>query len=205
MRAVLQVIWRGVQQFEHHGWVFVVSNLFAAVISLPLITLPLALAGLSYVSHTAQTTPAAHIDEFWIGVRKYWKQGLIVGVINFLIFGVIIANYVFFIDQAGILFVILRLAWFSIVLVWIAVQLYLWTILEEMETPTLREGLRNAGVMILRNPGFSFLLAFIILIFVLISVALFAVWALVAPSIVACIGTAATLDRLAVYRTQQQH
>ncbi|MBX3080963.1 MAG: hypothetical protein KF716_04965 [Anaerolineae bacterium] len=203
MRAVIQVLWRGVMQFEHHGWVFVVSNLFAAILALPLVTLPLALAGLSYVSHTAQTTPAAHIDEFWIGVRKYWKEGLIVGILNFAIFGVIIANYIFFLDQAGILFVVLRLMWFVIMLLWIAVQLYLWTILEEMEMPTLREGLRNAGVMIVRNLGFSLLLAFIILIFVLVSVALFAVWALVTPSLIACIGTAATLDRLAVYRAQQ--
>lgn len=203
MRAVIQVLWRGVMQFEHHGWVFVVSNLFAAILALPLVTLPLVLAGLSYVSHTAQTTPAAHIDEFWIGVRKYWKEGLIIGVLNFAIFGVIIANYIFFLDQAGILFVVLRLMWFVIMLLWIAVQLYLWTILEEMETPTLREGLRNAGVMIVRNLGFSLLLAFIILIFVLVSVALFAVWALVTPSLIACIGTAATLDRLAVYRAQQ--
>jgi hypothetical protein len=203
MRNVASVLWRGVQNFEHHGWVYVIANLLGVIIALPIVTLPWVLAGLSYLSHTAQTTPAAHIDELWIGLRKYWREGVIVGVLNTLFFGMTLFNFVSYLDVPGLGAVALRIVWFVMVLLWIAVQLYLWPLLEEMEHPNLMDGFRNAGVMITRHPGFSLLLALIILVFVMTSLALFAVWALVTPSMISCIGTTAVRDRLAAYRAAQ--
>lgn len=204
MKAIFQVIWRGVAQFEHHGWIYVISNLFAVIVMLPIVTMPLAFAGLSYLSHAAQTSPTAHIDEFWHGLRKYWRQALIVGVANLAFGMVLIGNFVLYLDQANLLLAMLRVMWLTAFLVWVCLQLYLWPLMEEMERPSLREGLRNAAVMMIRHPLFSLGLTVILVGFAAISLALFAVWALVAPSLIACISTTAVLDRLALYRAAKQ-
>ncbi|MFN8421614.1 MAG: hypothetical protein U0528_20565 [Anaerolineae bacterium] len=206
LKDVLRVLWRGIMQFEHHGWVYVIANLFAVLISIPLITLPLAFAGLSYMSYQAQTSPAAHVDEFWAGVRKYWRHALLVGLVDVVFFAVLAVNFAYFLDRAGVLIVALRIFWLIALLLWACVQFYLWPLLEEMDQPSLRDGVRNALVMILRNPGFSLLFSAIMVLFFLISIALFAVMMLVTLSLIACLSTTAVRDRLSSYRaTQKQH
>lgn len=205
-KDVFRVLWRGIMRFEHHGWVYVIANLFAVLISIPLITLPIAFAGLSYMSHQAQTTPAAHVDEFWAGVRKYWRQGLLVGLVDAVFLTVLAVNFMFYLDQAGMLIAALRVFWLIALLLWACVQFYLWPLLEEMEQPSLRDGVRNAFVMILRHPGFSLLFSAIMVLFFVVSIALFAVMMLVTLSLIACLSTTAVQDRLSLYRaTQKQH
>jgi hypothetical protein len=202
MSAALAVIWRGVKQFEHHGWIYVISNLFAAILALPIITLPLVFAGLAHLSYAAQTSPTAHIDEFWVGLRRFWWQALIVGAAN-VIFGIVlVGNFVLYADQPGLLpdllLTVLRCVWVVAFLIWVCVQLYLWPLLNAMERPSLRDGLRNAAVMLVRHPGFSLTLTLVSVLLSGISLALFVIWVLVTPGLIACISTAAVLDRLAL-------
>jgi len=200
--AALRVFWRSIVQFEHYGWLYVLANILSIALSLPIITAPAAFAGLSHMSHVSQTSSTTTIGEFWIGFRAALPRSIVIGLINLAIVVMLAVNIIYYSVQTGILFVFLRAIWLIILIGWLGIQLYLWPILDEMETPTLRGGLRNAGVMVLQNPVFSLMLLLMVGVFVVLSTVLLAPWMLVTNSILACIANAAVLDRLALVRAK---
>jgi uncharacterized membrane protein YesL len=201
----LRVLKRGIVQFEHYGWLYVMANLASVALSIPIVTSPAAYAGLSRLSHTAQTTPTASFTDYWEGFRAHFRRGLVVAVANIAILGVLWSNFASYRAQADWLFIMLRGAWIVILVVWFGVQLYVWPILEEMEQPNLREALRNSAVMMLQNPIFTLTLLVAVAIIAVISVALVIPLFLVTGSMIACVANAAVLDRLAIVRASRKH
>ncbi len=198
MIQALRVVWRGIVQFERYGWLYVLANLLAIALSLPIVTIPAAYAGLSRLTYTAQTTHTTEMSEFWAGFRAALWRGLVMGIVNLIIFGILAANFWTYRQQSSFLFVVLRAIWLIILMGWLMVQIYLWPILEAMEPATLRGGLRNAVLMVSFNPIFSLTLLAVVLVIVVISTLLAVPWLLMTGSLVACIATAAVRDRLAV-------
>lgn len=200
MLRALQVLWRAIVEFERYGWLYIVCNLFAALISIPVVTAPAAYAGLSRLSHAAQTSPTTDFSEFWSGVRQHLWQGSLMGIANIAIFGILWVNFASYGSRTDLLFVILRTMWAIVLVSWISLQLYVWPILEEMEQPDLRIGLRNAAIMALQNLGFTFVLLIGIALIVLLSTITAVPWLLLTGSLVACIANAAVIDRLSARR-----
>jgi uncharacterized membrane protein YesL len=196
MREPVRALWQGLAVFERYGHVFVVANLLAVLVSLPLITAPAALAGLARLAYSAHTGPAAHIDDFWAGFRANLGRGLLVALANVAVFGILWVNFSSYSQQSGAIFDALRFMWLIILVIWVCAQLYLWPILEAMERPALHMAYFNAGLMTLKNPFYSIVLLVGIAIIVLISTATVVPWALLTFSLIASIATAAVLDRL---------
>ncbi len=204
MSQALRVLWKGIVQFERYSWLYVSANIVSILLSIPIITAPAAYAGLSYLSHTAQTTATATFSDFWTGFRLYFWRGLIAGLANVVVLGMLWVNLIGYQTRTDPLFVVLRTLWILILFVWLGMQLYLWPMLEEMRHPTLYGGLRNAGVLILQNPGFTLALLAGVGILIVLSTMLIVPWILFTNSLIASIANAAVLDRLAIVRARAQ-
>lgn len=191
-------------QFELHGWVYILANIFCALLCVPVITAPAAFAGLSYLSHSAQTGPTVHPDYFWVGLRKHFRHGLLMGLANALLLTMLITNLNAYAGRSSLLFVSLRLIWLGTLGTWLCVQLYLWPMMEEMEQPTLRGALRNSALMALQNPLFTLTLLILILVTTILSALIVVPLVMITLSIIACTVNVAVLDRLARYRTARQ-
>jgi uncharacterized membrane protein YesL len=202
--AALRVLRRAIGQFEHYGWLYVIANLMSIALSLPLFTAVAAYAALSHLSHTAQTTQTATYSDFWAGFRTHLGRGIAIAAANVVILGMLWSNFVYYGSQTGALFVALRTMWLIILIVWLAIQVYLWPILEEMEQPNLRGAIRNAAVMMLQNPIFTVSLLGVMAVIALVSAALVIPWLLVTSSILACTANAAVIDRLDIVRGQRE-
>jgi len=202
MREALRALWRGINVFERFGPTFIIANVVALFCSIPLITLPAALGGLFRMGYVAQTSPTVHLDDFWQGFRAHFVRGLMLGMLNLLVIGILIANFSFFARQTGAVFVLLRLVWLIILLVWLAMQFYFWPILEEMEQPDVLKGLYNAAVMVLQNPYFTLVFLIGVLIILLVSVLVVVPLALLTLSMLSCISSAAVLNRLDAFRAR---
>ena len=200
MIAAGRVIWRGLVQFERYGWLYVAMNILTAVLSIPLITAPAAYAGLCHFSHTAQTSLTASFSDYWEGFRANLGRGIVVGIANIAIFGMLFSNSVYYASQTGLGFVALRIVWLTISVIAVCVNFYLWPILEEMEQPNLREGVHNALVMTLTNPIFTAQLLVVVMLLVSISMVTIVLLFLITGSLIACLSTAAVLDRFEQYR-----
>jgi hypothetical protein len=194
--AAFRVLWRGLGQFERYGYLFILANILAAALCLPIVTAPAAYAGLVRLSYTAQTGLTATMGDFWDGFRAALGRSVIMVLANLILFGILIANFATYRLRTDPLFITLRGVWLLIGIGWLLVQLYLWPMLEAMEPATLLGGLRNAGLMALKFPGFSLLLLALLLILAAISTALVVPWILITMSLFANVSTAAVRDRL---------
>jgi uncharacterized membrane protein YesL len=198
--AGLRAVWRGVVIFERFGWAFVVANLFAVLLSLLLLTAPLALAGLAHMAHAAQRAPTVHPDDFWRGVRRYLKEGLALGALNIAVWLVLYVNFAVYSQQTSALFWLLRGVWFIAALSWLLMLLYVFPLLEEMERQHLGTALYNAALMVMKNPFFSAAVLLCALLIVVGSALTVIPLILFTLSLLASIGSAAVLDRLARFR-----
>jgi uncharacterized membrane protein YesL len=202
LRSVGRVWWRGLTVFERYGHVFVITNMVAALLCLPLITAPAAFAGLCRLARSAHSAPSAAIEDFWSGFRTYFVHGLLVGLGAVALAFVAYTNFRTFALQSGPAFIALRLMWLAVLAVSFSALLYLFPLLERMERPNLWLGLRNAYLMTLKNPFFSFVFIVVVGLIVALSTALVVPWALVTLSLLASAATATVDDRLtAVHRT----
>lgn len=196
MIAAFKAFWRGLVVFERYGSTFVIANLCALLVSLPIITFPAAIAGLYHLAYVAHREPTCHLDDFWQGFRQNLSRGVIVGIVNILVVGILLVNFNTYRDQSGVPFAALRALWAFGLLIWIAANLYLWAILERMEQPKLHIAGYNAALMVAKSPAFTIIFMLLVMIVSVICSVLVVPFLLFAFSLLASISTAAVTDRL---------
>ena len=96
----------------------------------------------------------------------------------------------------------LETLWIVAAVVWLGMLLYTWPIYYEMQEPTVGGAMRNALVMVLRNPLFTLALLIVIALLAAISTLLVAAWLLLTWGAISAIANAAVLDRLERYRAR---
>lgn len=197
MLAALRSAWKGIVVFERYGHVFVVVNIVAAFLSLPVITIPAVWAGLARLARAAHDGPTCHIDDFWSGFRTYFWDGLVISAITFGLACVLYVNYTVYALQSGYLFTLLRAIWLTVFIVWMCTLFYLFPLMERMERPTLWVGLRNALLMTIKRGGTTLITLIIAGVVLLLSFTLVVPIALISLSLLASIATSAVDDRLA--------
>ncbi len=196
MLAGFRAAWRGLRHFNHRGYIYVWGNILWVVLSLPVITAPAAWAALVKMSFLTQTTPSGSVGDMWEAFRAYLRQGVIMGVVNIILVGVTVYNLAAYWNDNDTVFVVLRGLWFLILAVWLMVQFYMWPLYFAMKQPSLGGALRNAVVMVLLNPGFTLTVWIVVVLLVIVSTGFFVPLLLLTGGALACIATAAVLDRL---------
>jgi hypothetical protein len=197
MFAGLQAVWRALRHLNHRGYVYIWANLLWVVLSLPLVTAPAAWAGMVRMSYLAHTRPTADLRDLWDGFRQNLRRGLVIFVLNVVLVGVNISNLTAYAGQTGLLYDIGRSVWIGVLVVWAAIQFYLWPLLYEMKQPSLKGALRNAAVMVYLNPVFTLAVLACAALIALLSTVFFASWLLISGGALAAIANSAVFDRLA--------
>src|SRR4051794_9020817 len=114
MITALRVVWRGLGQFEHYSWLYVLMNILTIALSIPIITAPAAYAGLCHLSHTAQTGITASASDYWEGFRRQLGRGIIVGIVNAAVVVILWRNFIFYAGETSLIFYALRGVWLII-------------------------------------------------------------------------------------------
>lgn len=194
--ALYSVYRRAITHINLNGYIYIWANLLWIALSLPLITAPAAWAGLVHFSHTAQTRKRVNLSDFWDGFTANFWRGVVIGLITLCIIIVNVTNLLAYSTETDALTIVFRIVWVSAVLFWLSIQLYFWQILEEMESPTLIGGLRNAALMVIQNPMFTVGIWIGIVVLAILSTVFFPAWMLLTGSSFAILTTTAVLDRL---------
>ncbi|MCS6835580.1 MAG: hypothetical protein NZ750_06140 [Anaerolineae bacterium] len=191
-----RVLRRSVRHLNAQGYVLVWANVLWAVLTLPIVTAPLAWAALCHLCHAAQTRHQVTLAVFWEGWRLRWRPALGLGLFGGLMTTINITNLVSFSTGSPGLDSLLRGVWWTALILLGLVLLYAFPILEEMAQPRALSALYNALLLALRHWGLSLCLVVICSGIVMLSTIFLPAWLLLTGSAFATLANAAVLESL---------
>lgn len=151
-----QVIGSAFQDVWADLWTVLLVNLVWLLSNALIIPGPLATLGIFYYANRLAHGEVADLDDFWIGVRRYWKPAVGLGLINAVLMAVLIGDTLLTGWMGGTLLThYIQGLYLALLAIWMLVQLYAIPFLFEQQTPSVTQALRNGAVMLGRNVGFS--------------------------------------------------
>jgi len=192
----LRAGWRGLRHLFAQSHVYIWTNVLWFLLTIGIITAPLAWAGLCRMSYMALRQPSARLDDFKEGFKAHWKGGLLLGVIGLLFVIINMVNLMGYSRSINLQTSILRVIWLMALVGWFGIQLFAFPLLNAMEKPTLMGAYRNAAVMVFLNPLFSLSVGIVALLVVIISAIIPVALVLITGAALASIGNAAVQNRL---------
>jgi hypothetical protein len=195
MIAALRVVARAYRHLSGNGYLYVWANLAFLVLSLPIVTMPAAWAGLCRLGYGAIRQPNADWNDLIVGFREFVVRGAFMALLNAAVLFINVTNLLSYTGVSALDWG-LRLLWILILVAWFSIQFYLYPLYHAMQQPSLMGAFRNAAVMVLLNPVFTLTLSVILLVIWSISSVLFALWFVLTFAFMSVIANIAVQDRI---------
>ncbi len=118
------------ETFFRNFWKFVPINIVYNIISLPLITSGLAAAGITNVTRNiARDKHSFGLSDFFETIKKNWKQAIIFGIINTLVYITLLFDLYFFNSLSGNKAIIFLGIVFFLLLIYSFMNFFIWTLM----------------------------------------------------------------------------
>jgi hypothetical protein len=176
------------------------TNLLWAVLLSLLLVLPLPIVSgaICFVANQITRGNAVSWGTFATGLRRYWSKSLIVALINLVALILLASNLQFYgVILQGTWTNFALSIWIILGLYWLLVQIFWFPMILELESEKVFTALRNALLMVLVTPGFTLVLAILIVVIVVLSIFLTVPAALLMATLLMLIANHATRSRLA--------
>jgi len=173
-------------------WVVWLSNILWLVCLTPIITFPLAFSGLYVCTHDVVYGESITWKTFFVGIRKYLFPSLRWAGVNLLVFATLVF-YVWFLNASGkqgALGVLLNAMPVTIMILWMALNMYTFPFMLVQEKPSYVSALRNSLILFLKWPGQALGFTLFNLLIIALSVWLRFPWIILGgslPALLACI------------------
>jgi uncharacterized membrane protein YesL len=149
--------------------------LFAFALLLALIPIPPITGALYYVASYIAREKRIEFAYFWHGFRQHFWHSWQVGGVILLSGAILVVDVYFYFTVGSLAFSIIGFLGLLALLFWAAIQIYLFPMFFALETPSLRQALRNAGLLVLAYPLFALGIAIVTALATALSVLLLAV------------------------------
>jgi hypothetical protein len=196
MRAMLKILWTGLVNAYDGAFVVVLSNLAFVILCIPLITIPLAVAGLYYINYQLAAGESIDWKTFFEGIKKYWWAGIRWTVINGVVLFSLSFYCIYLMDRPELWAAALVGLDLGIMAVWVLMQLLTFPMMILQEKPDFVRSLRNTLIFLLRWPGFSFTFLLPILILIVVSLYFPPLWIFFSAGLIAYLGSYAVHYRV---------
>lgn len=158
--------------FFRNFWKFIPINLVYWLISIPFLTNGIANVGMTNVArNTARNKHSFGLSDFFETVKKNLKQSVIAGVVNTLIYALLIFDFWFFYNQKGGFGVVGMGVTMALLVTFSMMCFYLWTLIITFNY-NLKTAYKNSFKLVFLNFKYSFLCLFINVMIVVLNVAL---------------------------------
>ena len=160
------------ETFFRNFWKFIVINLVYGIISLPVLTNGLAAAGITNVTRNiARDKHSFGTSDFLETISKNWKQALLAGIINTLIYIILSFDiYFFFTASEGIMSTIGLGISLCMLFVFTVMQYYIWTLIITFNFK-LKQVYKNSFKFVFINMKMNLLCFFVILLVYAVNIA----------------------------------
>jgi hypothetical protein len=163
-----------------------VSNVLWLLVSLPIITIPPAFAGLYYSTSKLAHNESGSRQTFFAGFKKYFRTSYYWFISNVIVVGLLLFNIDLSIrfPQLSWLKFLSGIYW-VLLASWMLLQIYTFPLLIQQEKPRLVLALRNSAILWFKHIVFSLLLSVVISVLVVASLFLFPFWFVITASLIA--------------------
>ncbi|MBK8027489.1 MAG: YesL family protein [Chloroflexi bacterium] len=176
---------------------FVLANVLWAILSIPLVTLPAATAGLfAFMSERARGRQPDFFRTFMGGMRQHWRKATLLALIDLGVGGLVVANALILPSMdlgADPIAFLARSVTFFVALAALLINLYAWTLLVLLDSLTLRQILASSASLAFAHPVWSMIVLIVTALPVIISLFLpqgiFVLATVSASTLIACAGT----------------
>ena len=176
-------------------------NVLWFVVSIPIVTVIPATAGLFYVTNLLAHDRPVEWQDFFRGMRRYFWQSWLWGGMNFIAAILIFSNAIYYSQDSSIAAKIARGVILVVAFLWVTIQVYLFPLLLEQEKPRIGLAFRNSLVLILKRPIYSLGVTVVMVIVVLFSTAfIWPVWMVITAAYCARLANKATIQTIAKIR-----
>jgi uncharacterized membrane protein YesL len=155
MKQALSLFWTAVKFTYEELFILVAANLLWFFLSIPIVTMPAATAGLNLLANELAHERRVQLSLFWTGFKQYFWPALGVGAINLFLFLVLVSNFLFYAQiEARWTPWVLGL-WVAVAVLWGALQLVLFPLFMEQVPNNVFLPYRNALFLVLATPVVS--------------------------------------------------
>ncbi|MBL7064920.1 MAG: DUF624 domain-containing protein [Anaerolineae bacterium] len=208
MKDVFRIFWEALKDFWDALFLLALMNVVTALLAILVVTFPPALAGLWSTANRVVQGKAVGWSDYLEGFRRYFWKAWGLALLNVLVVIIVITNVRFYtsgnapFEISSTLSLWIRAFWAAAAFLWLILQMYPLALLLEQEDQRLRVVLRNAAVLFVANPGFSLVLALLLLVVAVISVLFPVLWFFVTPALFAVVCNKAVHHLLEPYRPE---
>ncbi len=210
MKHVFRIFWEALKDFWDELLLLVLMNIVTTLLAIPVVTFPPALAGLWNTANRVAEGKAIGWNDYFEGFRRYFWKAWGLALLNILVAAIVLSNIRFYASDIApfeigpTLSLWIRAFFAAAAFLWLVIQMYPVALLLEQEDQRLRVALRNAAVLFVANPGFTLVLALLLLMVAVISTFFPVLWFLVTLAFFAVVCNKAVLHLLKPYREQVQ-
>jgi hypothetical protein len=156
MRRMLIILWNALVNAYDAAFMIIITNIFSVILCIPVITIPLAAAGLFYTNFQIASGESVEWKTYFEGIKQHWWTGIRWTVVNGIVLFSLTFYFFFFLDREEIWAAALTGLVLGTMAIWILMMFLTFPMMMIQEKPSLLSSLRNSLVFILRWPGFSF-------------------------------------------------
>lgn len=206
MKNVFRVLWEALKDLWDELFLLLLMNIVTVLLLFPVVTFPPALAGLWNAGNLAAKGKSISWRDYFEGFRRYFLKAWGLALLNVLVVAIAFTNVRFYTPGVAPFEISDTLStWIggfftAVAFLWLVLQLYPMAALLEQEDQRLRVALRNSAVLFITNPGFTIVLALLLLLVAVISTLLTIPWVLITLAIFAVVCNKAVLHLLKPHR-----
>lgn len=179
-------------------------NLIWFVLTILVVTAFPATGALYYATNRIAHGEAAGTGTFFEGFKEQFWTSWKWGIINLIIYSLLIMNIWFYGQFEGWFFLILQSLFFSFTLIYTSMLIYVYPFLLEQEQPSLRVAIRNSFAVFVRFMVRSFGLLIFIILLVVVSIILPPLWILVTGSVILYLANWQTIQFIRLLKDEDQ-
>ena len=170
MIRALRLLRQSISIWYYDVFVLIAANLAWLILSLLILPLGPATAGLFYMANEAAKGEPLFFRLFVVGMRRYLVKSLQLTAALIVITALLVVNISFYLNVQSAIAQIIGIIWIYAIIFWGIFLNYPFALLVQMETPSVLKVLRNAALLTLDNVAISVSMSIITLVLIGLSI-----------------------------------
>jgi hypothetical protein len=209
VKNVFRVFWVAIKDWWDELFTLMLMNIVTLLLAVPIVTFPPALAGLWNAANVVVQGKVPSWGDYFAGFRHYFLKAWGLALLNILAAAIVFTNVRFYTPEVApfeinpTLSTWIRGFFIAVGFLWAVLQMYPMAALLEQEDQRLRVALRNSVILLIVNPGFTVVLALLMLLVAAVSTFFVIPW-IVALALFAVVCNKAVLHLLKPFRERMK-